>query len=104
MKKVLIFFLTDVWYISFSFYTSLVIFKHKRDKVTGEWRKLYDEKLNYLYFAPNIARVIKSRRMRWAGHVARMGRGMAYTGVWWGNWVGRLEGKRPLGRDREMGE
>jgi len=49
------------------------IFGPKRDKVTGEWIKLYNEELNDLYCWPNIVRVIKSRRMRWAGHVARMG-------------------------------
>ena len=56
----------------------------KRDEVTGEWRKLHNEELD-LYSSPNIFRVIKSRRMRWAGHVARMGRRKAYTGFWWGN-------------------
>ena len=50
-------------------------FGPKRDKVTGEWRKLHNEALNNLYSSPNIVRVIKSRRMRWAGHVARMGEG-----------------------------
>ena len=49
------------------------IFGPKRDEVTGEWRKLYNEKLNDLYSLPNIVRVVKSRRMRWAGHVTRMG-------------------------------
>jgi hypothetical protein len=49
------------------------IFGFKRDEVTGEWRKLHTEELNDLYCVPNIVRVIKSRRMRWAGHVARMG-------------------------------
>ena len=49
------------------------IFGPKRDGVTGEWRKLHNEKLNDLYSSPNIVRVIKWRRMRWAGHVARMG-------------------------------
>ena len=61
------------------------IFGPKRDEVTGEWRKLHNEKLNDLYCSPNIARLIKSRRMRRAGHVARMGRGVTYTGFWWGN-------------------
>jgi hypothetical protein len=49
------------------------IFGPKRDEVTGDWRKLHNEDLNDLYCSPNIVRVIKSRRMRWAGHVARMG-------------------------------
>jgi hypothetical protein len=53
------------------------IFGPKRDEVTGEWRKLHNE-LNDLYSSPNIVQVIKSRRMRWVGHVARMGRGEAY--------------------------
>jgi len=48
------------------------IFGPKRDELTGEWRKLHNEELNDLYSSPNIVRVIKSRRMRWAGHVARM--------------------------------
>ena len=61
------------------------IFGPKRDEVTGEWRKLHNEKLNDLYFSLNIVWVIKSRKVRWAGHVARMGRGEAYTGFWWGN-------------------
>jgi hypothetical protein len=46
----------------------------KRDEVTGGWRKLYNEALNYLYSSPNILRMLKSKKMRWAGHVARMGR------------------------------
>jgi hypothetical protein len=58
----------------------------KRDEVTGELRKLHNEELIDLYCSPNIVQVIKSRRMRWGGgHVARMGRGEAYTGFWWGN-------------------
>ena len=49
------------------------VFGPKRDNVTGEWRKLHNEELNYLYSLPNIVRVVKSRRMRWVGHAARMG-------------------------------
>jgi hypothetical protein len=72
------------------------IFEPRRDEVTGEWRRLHNEELNSLYSSPNIVRVIKSRRMRWAGHVAHMGeeRG-AYRVL-----VVKLEGKRPLGRPR----
>jgi hypothetical protein len=69
------------------------IFGPKRDEVTGEWRKLHNEELNGLYSIPNIVRVIKSRRMRWAGHVARMGE---WRGVYM-VLVGKSEGKRPLG-------
>jgi len=60
------------------------IFGPKSDVVTGEWRKLHNEKLNDLYCSPNIVRVIKSKRMRWVGHVAPMGdrTGGAYTGFW----------------------
>ena len=61
------------------------IFGPKRDEVTGEWEKLHNEELNDLYCSPNFVGVIKSRTMRWAGHVARMGRGEVYTGFWWGN-------------------
>jgi hypothetical protein len=49
------------------------VFGPKRDEVTGEWRKLHNKELNELYYLPNIVRVVKSRRMRWAGYVARMG-------------------------------
>ena len=49
------------------------IFGPKRDELTEEWKKLHNEQLNDLYCSPNIVRVIKSRRMRWTGHVARMG-------------------------------
>jgi hypothetical protein len=52
---------------------------------TGEWRKLHNEELNNLYSSPTIFRVIKSRRKRWAGHVARMGKGESYTVFWCGN-------------------
>jgi hypothetical protein len=60
------------------------IFGPKRDDVTGEWRKLRNEKLNDLYSSPNIIRVIKPRRMRWVGHVARAGEREVHTGFWWG--------------------
>jgi len=72
------------------------IFGPKRDEVTGEWRKLHNEELNDLYCSPNIVRVIKSRRMRWAGHVVRMGK---RTGVY-RILVRKCRGKRPLGRPR----
>ena len=61
------------------------IFGPRRDEVTGELRKPYNEELNDLYYSPNIVRVIKSRIMRWTGYVARMGRGQVYTGYWWEN-------------------
>ena len=57
----------------------------RRDAVTGEWRRLHNEKLNDLYSSPNIVRVIKSRRMRCTGHVARMGEEGGCIGSWWGN-------------------
>ena len=72
------------------------IFRHRRDEVTGDWRRLHKEEINVLYSSPNIVRVIKSRRMRWAGHVARMGEERAVYRVL----VGKSEGKRPLGRPR----
>ena len=62
-----------------------IIFGPKRDEVTGEGRKVHNEELDNLYSSPNIVRVIKSRRMRLAGHVARAGRGKAHTVFWWGN-------------------
>ena len=61
------------------------IFGPRRDEVKGEWRRLHDEELNDLYSSPNIVRVIKSRRMRWAGHVARVGEVKGCIGFWWGN-------------------
>jgi len=72
------------------------IFKPRRDEVTGEWRRLHKEELNDLYSSPNIVWVIKSRGMRWAGHVARMGEERGVYRVL----VGKLEGRRPLGRPR----
>jgi hypothetical protein len=59
------------------------IFGPKRDEVTGEWRKLHNEELFDLYTSPSIIRIIKSRRMRWAGHVARMGRRETLIDYWW---------------------
>ena len=58
------------------------IFGPKNDEVTGKWKILHNEELNDLYCSPTILRVIKSRRTRWAVHVARMGRGETYTGFW----------------------
>jgi hypothetical protein len=59
------------------------IFGPKRDEVTEEWRKLHNGELHNLYSSPDIVRQLKSRRMRWAGHVARMGKGRKCTGFWW---------------------
>jgi len=61
------------------------IFGLRRDEVTGEWRRLHNEELNDLYCSPNIVRVIQSRRMRWDGHVARMGEERGCIGSCWGN-------------------
>jgi hypothetical protein len=72
------------------------IFGPKRDEVTGEWRKLRNEELHNLYSSPDIIRQVKSRRMRWAGHVARMGKERKVYKIL----VGKPEGKRPLGRPR----
>jgi hypothetical protein len=66
----------------------------------GSWRKLHNDELHSLYSSLNIVKVIKSRRMRWAGHVARMGEGRGVYRVL----VGRPEGKRPLGRPRRRWE
>ena len=72
------------------------IFGPRRDKVTGEWRRLLNEELNDVYCSPNIVRVIKWRRMRWAGHVARMGEEIVVYRVL----MGKPEGRSPLGRPR----
>jgi len=72
----------------------------KRDEVTGEWRKLHNDELNDLYSSPNIVRVIKPRRMGWAGHVACMGERRDVYRVF----VGKPEGKRALGRRRHRWE
>jgi len=76
------------------------VFGPKRDEVTGECRKLLNEEPNDLYSLPNIVRVVKSRRMRWAGHVARMGEDRGVHRVL----VGKPEGKRPLRRPRRRWE
>jgi len=72
------------------------VFGPKRDEVTGEWKKLHNEELNDLYSLPSIVRVVKLRRMRWAGHVAHMREDRGAHRVL----VGKPEGKRPLGRPR----
>jgi hypothetical protein len=59
------------------------IFGPKRDEVTGEWRKLHNEELRDLYSSPSIIRIIKPRRMRWVGHIARMGRRITRIDYWW---------------------
>jgi hypothetical protein len=76
------------------------IFGPNRDEVTGGWRKLHNEELHGLYSSPSIVRVIKARRMRWAGHVARMGEVRGEYNIW----VGRPEGRRPLGRPKRRWE
>ena len=71
----------------------MIIFGPKKDEVTGEWRKLHNEELNDLYSSPNIIRTIKSRRIRWAEHVARVEEGGGVYRVL----VGKPKGRRPLG-------
>ena len=76
------------------------IYGPKRDEMTGEWRRLHNEELHGLYDSPDVVRIMKSRRLRWAGHVARMGeKRRLYSIV-----VGKPEGKRPLGRPRRRWE
>jgi hypothetical protein len=76
------------------------IFGPRRDEVTGEWKKLHNEELHNLYSSPDIIRQIKSRRMCWAEHVARMGEERKMYKVL----VGKPKGKRPLGRPRRSWE
>jgi hypothetical protein len=76
------------------------IFGPKRDEVKGEWRKLHNEELHNLYSSPDIIRQVRSRRMRWAGHVAHMGEERKVCKVL----VGKPEGRRPHGRPRRRWE
>jgi hypothetical protein len=76
------------------------VFGPKRDEVTGEWRKLHNEELYARYALPNIVRVVKSRRISWAGHVARIGEERGVHRLL----VGKPEGKRPLGIPRRRWE
>jgi len=89
-----------VYYLYAPYCSCLLITKYtfgpRRDEVTGEWRRLHNEELNDLYFSPNIVRVVKLRRMRWAGHVAHMGEERGVYRVL----VGKLEGRRSLRRPR----
>jgi hypothetical protein len=78
----------------------LLVFRPINVQIPGEWRKLHNEELSDLYSLPNIVRVVKSRRMRWAGHVARMGEGRGVHR----DLMGKPEEKRPLGRPRRRWE
>ena len=76
------------------------IFGPRRDEVTGEWRRLHNKEINNLYSSPNVVQVIKSRRMRWAGHVAHMGEERGCIGSCWGN---RREGVDNIRVDIQVG-
>jgi hypothetical protein len=100
-----VFYGCETWSLTLREERKLRVFENKvlrrvfgpwRDEVTGEWRRLHNEELNDSYSSPNIVRVIKSRRMRWAEHVARMGEEMGVYRVL----VGKPEGKRLVGRPR----
>ena len=103
--NIVVFYGCETWSLTWREERKLVVFENmvlrrifgpRRDEVTGEWRRLRNEELSDLYSSPNIVRVIKSRRMRWAGHVARMGEERVVYRVL----VGKPEGRRPLGRPR----
>jgi hypothetical protein len=83
-----------------TFLCQLNVLRAPKREEDGSWGKLLNDELHSLYSSPNVVRVIKSRRMRWAGHVARMDEGRGFYRVW----VGRPEGKRPLGRPRRRWE
>jgi hypothetical protein len=84
----------------FYYFNTIILRDPKRDEVTGQWRKLHSGELHNLYSSPDVIRHIKSRRMRWAGHVARMGEGRNLCRVL----VGKPEGKRLLGKPRRRWE
>jgi hypothetical protein len=99
----------EAWYLTFREEHRLRVFENrvlrkifgpKRDEVTGEWRRLHSEELCALYFSPNIFQVIKSRRMRWAGHVTRMEDTRGAHSIL----MGRPDGKRSLGKPRHRCE
>ena len=89
----MVYMLIYIFYNVFEYTVLRRIFGPRRDEVMGEWRRLHNEELNDLYSSPNIVLVIKSRRMRWTGHVALMGEERGVYRVL----VGKPEGKRPLG-------
>jgi hypothetical protein len=90
----------ETWSLTLKEEHTLRVFENRVLKVTEGWRKLHNEELRGLYSSPSIVRVIKARRMRWAGHVARTGEvRVAYNIL-----VGRPEGRRPLGRSRRRWE
>ena len=91
----------ETWSLALREEHKLRVFENRAlTRIFGEWRKLHNEELNSLYSSPNTVRVIKSRRMRWAGYVARMEEGRGVHKVL----VGKPEGKRPLGRPRRRWE
>ena len=78
----------ETWSLTLRVFENMVlrrIFEPRRDEVTGDWRRLHNEELNDLFSSPNMVRVIKSRRMRWTGHVAPMVQERVCIGSWWGN-------------------